>query len=487
MIIANRKSSADSSACTNPDFNSLTMDNEFQGERDPQDQEHLFEQFEADDESYEYIEDQGWCIDWETWWQIIVHRNAGIPEPDPPNYPEGTWSLDEKEAPFPFNLEETWYCATILILLLAIHCELDTAWLLQHGYRHYFLRISSRTILTVAISFLSTLLFEVFGNVLDLTREALIDRILFYINSWFVERLGWGPVNDQGRADWDGHFVFYRDTTYLREPIRNAVGNTAVLIFNYSAMILSYTIPVMIGSGIIWLASLISTDLGSLMSNLSTTLALPTPGMNGTSELRDLLWEFGVPAFLQLWAAAIIYLSVFLFMSRAETPIILRRGGQDPFSKLAFQLLRATTAHLLAYTAYQIVCLCVAATPPFGFSNKLYKSLTSHRLIRKSMVQFSPGAGMLVIASHWLVRNVCKLLVRLCWPLSVPYIVWLSIKTEISTWQNWTPVYRPLLDEDMEVLNTDKRVTARAAMTSLFGLKSSWPARMRLSDGNDVD
>ncbi|KAI2465544.1 hypothetical protein F4781DRAFT_21500 [Annulohypoxylon bovei var. microspora] len=460
------------------------MDPELQAEHDIQDEELPFEDF-GDDESLEESTDEEGGINWEMWWQIIVHRNAGIQDPDLGEYPDEAWSLDEEDAPFPFGLEATWHCATILVVILAVHCELDTSWLLRHGYRSYLMRILSKTILTVAISFLSTLLFEVIGNVLDLIRGAFIDRIFIFINVWLIERLHWGPVNNQGRADLDGDIQFHPDPTHIRQPIRQFIIGTAVVFFNYLFTIFSYLLPMTIVTWIVFIVSFMSIDLANFLLNLSTNLALPTPGMDGTLDLKTLLWEFGPPIYIQLWAAALIYLCVFLFMSRAETPIILGEG-QDPFSKLVFQLLRATSLHLLAYTAYQIVYIYVTVTQPSEHFSQRFDSLISDPVIRKIMVRFYLRDGILVLVAHWLVKSICKLLVQLCFPLWISYIVWLSIKTERATRRNWV-VYGPLLNEDMEVLNPGKRVVDRAAMTAMFGLKSSWPSRMRLSTGREVD
>ncbi|KAI1213554.1 uncharacterized protein F4807DRAFT_456900 [Annulohypoxylon truncatum] len=302
------------------------------------------------------VDEEGGGIDWDMWWQIIVHRNAGVHDAEMPDYPDAAWSLEPKDAPFPFSLGQTWYCAAVLAILLAVHYEIDSEWLLNNGYINYLMRITSKTLLTVAISFASTLLFECFGSVVDLIKETYVQDIIIYTNAWFVERFHWGPVDENGRAAWNGEdgIQFHHDPTHLRQPFLNAVIAIILNAFDYGLTLLFYLVPTSIGSGIIWLASLVSTDISDFLSNLSTYLALPTPGMDGTTDLKTLLWEFGPPVYFQIWFAAFIYLFVFLFMSRAETPLILHDTGLDPFSKLAFNLLRATALHLLAYTAYQI-------------------------------------------------------------------------------------------------------------------------------------
>ncbi|KAI1144240.1 hypothetical protein F5Y05DRAFT_407640 [Hypoxylon sp. FL0543] len=474
------------------------MADEIRDESDHEDPENPLEDIIPDDELNEepVQEVVDWLLDWESWWQIIVHRNEDVAEAEPPDYPAEAWTLDEKHAPFPLNLELTWYCAMLLALILAIHAELDTTWLLRHGYRQYIIRILCRTILTVATSFFSTLLFEIVGSIIELAMETIAGELSARIDIWLIESLGWGPVNDQGRTQWGD---FDPDPTHLRQPIRKAMYGIAHSIANYAVIILSCLMPRVIGLIFVWLVSLLSKDLASRIYNLSTTFALPTVGTIGILDFRTLFWELGVPASLQVWTAAFLYLCVFLFMSRAETPTILKRGGQDPLSKLAFQLLRATAMHLLAYTAYQMVCCIATARMPLlldeilnivlfldEISNIVINDPLVIRAIRKLDIEFSPGAGALLIVVHWLLKGLCKLFVRVLWPLWIPFIVWLSIKTEVSTSRNWI-VYESLLNEDMEVLNPDKRVTTRAVMTTLFGLKSSWPVRMRLSSVDGID
>ncbi|KAI1463280.1 uncharacterized protein F4812DRAFT_447171 [Daldinia caldariorum] len=465
------------------------MDPEFLGQRNHQDWEPQVEGSEPDFEIDDPVFDGDQGIDWEPWWQIIVHRNGGIQEAEPPEYPPEAWSLDSKDVPFPFNLDETWYCTAVLVLILLIHSELDTEWLLRHGYTHYFARISFRIILTVSISFLSTLAFEVAGNILDLARETVIDMISLHIKALFVEYLGWGPVDEEGRANWENRVPFYQDTTYIREPAIELVIGIVISAFHCSVMTHISVIQLATGAAISWLVGLLPNHSAKFLVSLPSYFALPIPETDGLSSITNLLWEYGVPSIIQVWTAAFLYLFVFLFMSRAETPIILRQGGQDPFCKLAFQLLRATAMHLLAYTAYQITSSCVIASQSLSLRFNVYAlhdSMVGHKVLERSNLELSLGAGVLIMATHWLVKNACRRLVAFCWPSWVSYVAWLSIKTEESTWRNWA-VYGSLLDDDMDVLDPGKRVTARALMTVLFGLKSSWPARMRLSTGDNID
>ncbi|KAI1375809.1 hypothetical protein F4677DRAFT_460112 [Hypoxylon crocopeplum] len=425
-------------------------------------------------------------LTWENLWQLIVHRDAGIIEDPGPAYEEDVWTLDPGEPPFPFGLEETWYCAALITLVLTATAEIDTEWLFQRGYRQYLTRVSSRILLTVAISIFSTLSFEVVGNVLDQFRELIHLEVRLIIDSWLIVYLDWGHVDLDALALGEDPIQFHHGHFYLHEPIRESLRGLAALLYNCSFALYLYLALRAIRSGFIGLVGIVSPDLSFFLYNLHESLALPLPSTDRASSLLSLFGEFVIPASFQVCVAAFTYLCVFLFMSRAETPAILGQGGQDPFSKLAFQLLRAVAMHLLAYTAYQLFCICVAASPGFWLFGNVLKS-QNHWLIRRGFVHFAPGAGALVLGFHWLVKRACKLCVDICFSLWIPYIVWLSLKTETSTRDNWEIYGTKTLGGDMSVFNPDTRVFGRAAMTALCGLHSSWPARMRLSSVDGVD
>ncbi|OTA60667.1 hypothetical protein K449DRAFT_395967 [Hypoxylon sp. EC38] len=434
-------------------------------------------------------EDQeGGMFNWEVWSMLIIDGEEVIIDILGPLPPPRAWTLDEKQRPFPLNLRPTWYCVALLVLILAVHTELDTTWLLSHGYTHYILRILSKTIHTIVISFFSTFLFEVAGRILSLVIGALIARFYLFLDLWFIERLHWGPVDEEGHAlglDIDP------DPANLRQPIRHAVRGFGFLLFHYLIFVVLHNVHFDLGAYSILFVRFIATDdFANFISNLPTTLDLLTPGLDGVSSFRTLYWEFGVPALFQIGAAAFLFLCAFLCRSRSETPSIVRGEVPDFFYILMSALLRATAMHLLAYTAYQIVCIGISTTHPHGLLREIPESMMKGpilgRLMRIANVQFSPRAGILLIGAHWLVKSACRLVVEHVWPLWVPYMVWLSIKTEVGVWREWQSHSRTL-NEDMELFNQDKAVLERVIMTTLFSLKSSWPVRMRLTTADGLD
>ncbi|KAI1085538.1 hypothetical protein F5B20DRAFT_587533 [Whalleya microplaca] len=472
-----------------------------QDDLDGQLQEPQVEEPVQNDEQDGYIEDDGepdmvnmmpWYLDAWFWWSTIVHRGEEPDEGVPLEYPPDAVADHPKDAPFPFNLDATWYCAALLALILCVHCELDTFWLLRHGYLHYLMRVSFKTWMTVAISIFSTLVFEILGNIFQIFRDHFAEELEEWINLLLVERTGWGPVDADGGAiqDENGHIEFYRDTRHLLEPTREAIIGYSILIYHYSIMCSG---SVLYGMGALasrWLldkvAGFASNELANFISNIPSIFSLPTASEDESSSLATLLWEFGIPASFQIAIAAFLYLCVFLYMAKAETPNILFHQLPDPFCKLMFQLFRATSMHLLAYTAYQIVCICVVGAK-VGFSYDMNDDpLGGSLLVAHRNYHLFPGAALLSFITHYIIKSICKLYVRLSWNLWSDYITWMTVKSKGGVLANKL-IYRGLMNEDMEIFNIDKRVIARVAMTALFGLKSSWPARMRLSSVEGIN
>ncbi|KAI0379655.1 hypothetical protein F5Y04DRAFT_290243 [Hypomontagnella monticulosa] len=403
---------------------------------------------------------------WQAAWELLVHRGVNIIEPPPPNYPEGSWTLDHKEPAFPFNLEATWYCATLVGLLLAIHLELDMFWLWEHGFFHYAFRLFSTVMLTVLISFASTVAFEVVANLIDLFREILVERITFHVETWVVRV--------ETHFDLLNRFPPYE---HLLRPVHLLFVNSALAVYNFSFVISTSFLSLYFIS---WLTPYTLTAW-------ITRISLPTPDINNKPSLRFIILAYVFPIQIQIWIASFLYLSVFVCMSISEKRLMLGGPRLDGFWKLAAEVMRATTMHLLSYTAYQVVCVCIAAGLPYtgqvdSYCGDLFKKYIS----RWYVLEISPAAGLLVLVAHWVVKGVCKLYIKLFWPLCVEYILWLSFKTRAYAGRNWI-AYGPFLDLDMDVLDPANRVQMKVAMTTLFGLKSSWPVRLRFSAFEDEE
>ncbi|KAI1086217.1 hypothetical protein F5B19DRAFT_480081 [Rostrohypoxylon terebratum] len=426
-------------------------------------------------------DDEEW-LDWQMWWRIIVHDNdPNVHEPLTLFYGERDWSEDPDDPPFPFNLEETWYCAAILAALLVVHTELDTTWLLSHGYIHYFSRIMFKALLTIAISFGSTLLLEVIANVIEMVRETVIMNVWHFAYGWCEEHIGWPPLDVDAPAWGDGELKPY-------EFLIRFVMNTLTLALNYIYTVLMYLLPVTMGGILVWLASLVSTDLSSFLYNIETYFELPTPPIDGTIHLETFLWEYGPPICLQLWAAALIYMFVFVFVARSHIPVLRNEAvpdmPQDGFSKLAYNLLRATSIHLLSYTAYQVLCIVLAVTPSPPLFNVLQQAPRSPVLqILSRLSEFHPQISLYTVATNAVVRTIGKLLIQFLFPFWTPHIAWLSLYTEKGAQDLWERTFSGLMYTDMDIQgNGFGRLYFKSLMAGWFGMKSSWPMRMNLGD-----
>ncbi|KAI0006480.1 hypothetical protein F4779DRAFT_596375 [Xylariaceae sp. FL0662B] len=465
------------------------QDHEHQDGDDVPNNEENAQMGDEDDESLmAYLTDPGF------WWSTIVHRAVEVDEGEAPVYSPDTWTDQPKDAPFPFNLDETWYCAALLALVLCVHCELDRSWLLRNGYLHYFMRVLFKTSMTVAISIFSTFTFETLGNVFQIfIIDFFPELIKLRIDALFVERWGWGPVGDDGAAieDANGDLEFYRDTTYLREPLRKAITGMIMLIYQW-LFIHTSSLLYSTGTGVpnwllVKLAGLASNkNMADLVFSITSIFALPTPSIGEETSLITLLWEFGGPASVQIAIAAFLYSCVFLYMAKAETPTILWGEHHDNYCRLVFHLLRAISMHLLAYTAYQIACICVVGTQAWPFFGMAFDYSNANPLVAQRNDQFFIGSSVLLLITHYIIKTILKLLIHLGWSFWSNYIVWLSIKTKVGIQANWH-FYQIIMNEDMQIFNPGNRVVSRVMMTALFGLKSSWPARMRLSSLARVD
>ncbi|KAI5853629.1 hypothetical protein GGS23DRAFT_523901 [Durotheca rogersii] len=429
---------------------------------------------------------------WEVLWQFIVHRAVWVTELPAPPYPDEAWTLEPKDPPFPFNLDATWYCGALIGLMLAVNWETEHQWLLSHGYLHYFARVLSRTTITVATSVLSTFVFEVIGNVHQMAHDAVIFNLPFIIDRWLVETWGMGPVDEQGRALTDavGDVQFHPDRSYRMEIVRDTLTSIVMWLCEYLSMVggsvpYYHLGPASMGYAFMWVVRLVSPALAKRLSRIASAVALPTPDPDQGLAPGDLLREFGAPAGLQVGIAGFLYLCVFLFMSRAETPVILRQGQLDGFSKLAFHLIRATAMHLLAYTAYQVAWIGLLTVEDFLTAIAHFFALEESSAFFAA-IPFIPVPAFLLFVSHWFLKKCCLLCVRLLWTSWVPYIAWLSIKTTLGTQATWG-IYRQFVTQDMDVLLPGNRVLGAVIMTALCGLRSSWPSRMKLSSVAWID
>ncbi|KAI0602945.1 hypothetical protein F4775DRAFT_5304 [Biscogniauxia sp. FL1348] len=430
---------------------------------------------------------------WHRLFRFIVHRDELVLDAEVGTYDESLWTDLVKHAPFPFNLDATWYCGLVLAGVLAVHAELDAQWLLRSGALHYALRTLSRAGATLALALLSTLAYECAGSTVDVFREDYLGHCRQKVLRYLVRRRGWGEVNADGEPalDNDGNFLWIRDPTHLREPARQALVAALLLLVNYCLSFTSEVFCWFVRLVLRWvcvplLQALSPPAAAGVVARLSALLVLPTPDPDSLVDSRTLFWEYGVQAVVQLWMTVFLWLLVFLFMAKSEWMAMTGRGRFDPKYMLYFHLLRASAMHLLAYTAYQVVCACVVAINYYSYAPFRHIGSSITKLVTPGTSQYhgSVGAAVLLLFAHYVLQRACSLGVHLVARLWTPFVVWRSEKTELGTDITW-PVWVAFMENDFQILNPDTKVLPRVVMTALFGLKSSWPARFRLSTAVD--
>ncbi|KAI1633124.1 hypothetical protein F4809DRAFT_655414 [Biscogniauxia mediterranea] len=429
---------------------------------------------------------------WHRLFRFIVHRDELVLDAEVGAYDESLWTDLIKHAPFPFNLDSTWYCGLLIVAVLAVHLELDAQWLLRSGYLHYALRVLSKATSALVLALLSTLAYECIGSTIDVFRADYLGHCRQKLLRHLILRHGWGEVNANGEPalDNDGNFLWIRDPTHLREPVRQALVEILLLLINYclsfTSEVFCWFFRLVLSWVLVPLLQALSPAAAAIISRLSAMFVLPTPDPDILVDSGTLFWEYGVPAVIQLWMTVFLWLLVFLFMAKSEWMAMTGRGRFDPKYMLYFHLLRASAMHLLAYTAYQIVCACVVGINYFSYAPFRHIGSSINRLVTPGTSQYhgSIGAAILLLVMHYVLRRSCSLGVRLVARFWTPFVVWRSEKTELGTDITW-PVWVTFMENDFQILNPDTKVLPRVVMTALFGLKSSWPARFRLSTAVD--
>ncbi|KAI0393602.1 hypothetical protein F5Y17DRAFT_302100 [Xylariaceae sp. FL0594] len=475
---------------------------------------------------------------------VLYNRNAVV---DPfsifsPSPPSSESEEEERSlAPFPFNMQPHHHCAILVLLILGLHVggawdyskRSDDGWLFSDTRALWVGRVLYRSFLTLAISVASTAAFEIAGEyvcrktrwMMDLARDT-------YEELLFVRVLGWAEIERQGEGGGregrgrrgGGQFAWRRGDAAMRpcrECVRDMLSGIFVYVFEYflvvawtfgtkflSAFATSVLVPALgflVGLSADFLMGIPShlalptpqvelhvggNPMLTLPSSNSSSLPLPSAGPESdtVTVLRTLYLEYGIPLLVQFFLVILLWFAWFLCLAKAERFALFGYRVEDPRSALAAHLVRATSMHLVAYTAYQGVLLLL-----LGF--KLYivniPSALSHILYSGHFLRLPLGlnpanvlASLLLLAAHWVIRRSARFVVVTALGEAVfsPYLVWLTRFSREGARSLWPALTHPLDDEVNKMLNARKRVVSRVLMTAVFGLESSWPARMHLSN-----
>ncbi|KAI8948796.1 hypothetical protein F4801DRAFT_555802 [Xylaria longipes] len=423
---------------------------------------------------------------WQQWYDIIVNLGEDIEVRLTDPYTEFFVTNATRPAPFPLNINEMWYCGILLALILLVHDGVDEGCLFKkvYPYLHWGGRVLGRVLLTVGAAVLSTLSFEIIGSILSKLFTTTATRIEDWVSAAMVRRWRWGEVDEDGEPlrQGDGEFIWIRDRTYLpQEFLRETIQGLAILVFDYIVTLFleagnQLILPFMeriLGPALYFLFS-IPVDF---TPKLLLWLSLPTPALDNVQSPRHIWLEYGVPAVIQFWVVVFLWLLKILFQAKSERLSLKGWRLIDPKMAIVWNLIRATAMHLIAYTAYQLACGIIVALR-LGLPEGSWYTTVINRPIGSILGRIFAAA--LIFFFHWILRAASVRAVQLARPFWMPYILW-QTRYSVGGANAYWPVFVNHLVDDVSLLDPKKRVTSRVAMTALFGLRSSWPARFHLS------
>ncbi|KAI1367167.1 hypothetical protein F5Y08DRAFT_299034 [Xylaria arbuscula] len=435
---------------------------------------------------------QGYFKYWHHWYNIIIHRGADVLPRLTPQYPAEFLSDEIRSPPYPRDISETWYCAALIALILASHHGIDKRWLFETAFPYplWAGRVLGRALLTVGAAVLSTLSFEIIGSYLTTRFFALTGDLEDWISVLLIKHLGWGELDENGEPERNenGHFVWNIDPTNQRESMREALQGLVFFAVDYLAISflemsnqINQLFVERVVSPVLYLFFSIPPDF---LPSLLSWLFLPTPGMDETRDPRSLWFEYGVPIVIQFSVLVLLWLLEILYMAKADRLAMAGWRVIDPLMTIKWHLLRATAMHLLAYTAYQLVCGCMVAMKSSLPQDSWYTTFIDGPVIpffSKIIPNGKVFAAALLLLFHWLLRAASIISIRLASRFWMPYILW-QTRYSVDGASRFWPLWVVALTEDLALLDPTKRVTSRVLMTACWGLRSSWPARLHLSN-----
>ncbi|KAI0460646.1 hypothetical protein F5B21DRAFT_16928 [Xylaria acuta] len=433
-----------------------------------------------------------YLMKWQRWYNLIVNRGTYRDVRLAEQYTEFFVTNTRRPAPFPLNISETWSCGTLIALILLVYDGIDRGWLFKEAcpYLHWGARVLGRVLLTVGAAVLSTLSFEIIGSILSKLFAVATTRIEDWISAVLIKRWHWGEVGRNGEPlrHVDGDFIWIRDAAFPREAIRETIQGLTILVFDYIVTLFlevgnQLTQPFMeriLGPALYFFFS-IPVDF---IPRLLIWLFLPTPGLDNVRDPRKIWIEYGVPAVIQFCVVVFLWLLRILYQAKAERIAMDGYRAVDPKMAIIWNLIRATAMHLIAYTAYQLACGIIVALRSELPQGSWYITVIDGPIVPFLGRVIPNGrvfAAALLFFFHWILRAASVRAVRLARSFWIPYILWQTRYSMGGVEIHW-PMFVDHLADDVSLLDPKKRVTSRVAMTALFGLRSSWPARFHFSN-----
>ncbi|KAH8203402.1 hypothetical protein TruAng_002386 [Truncatella angustata] len=442
---------------------------------------------------------------------------------EPENQPEATtmagWTLNSKPVPFPFNMTTTALCAILQCLLVLGNLEFEHRLLFRYQIWRYLFHVVPRVLLSIALAFLSTLLYE---------------RILAYEEGYF--RLLWNAAIVEPQRlmirliakmwDVDIEIPAREEANRLRELHEmwrmlqlgkdGRSSPTAASIYET----LAEAWETLVNVGVV-----VELEVARRLSRDGLLWVLKWSQMSGWQEVtsfinEDKIWvetaadpeDLWAPlhrivgqVFLQLLVATVLLQVMFFYRFRLQEAQGIYEDD-DMYEELRPKatFLRATAMHLFTYTAYQIIQFAIPDHVRTAVPGHVLKLETVQWLRTRTFKNFclAPGSfsrldmrggacledlgwvvatPILTLAVHLAVRYVMRWFVRIGWWMADSIFEWQTLYIHFAV-EQIKLIFLEQMDAD---LGLDDQVKSRALVSFFF--PGSGPMAMMVPGGYDAE
>ncbi|KAI1317717.1 hypothetical protein F5Y16DRAFT_406552 [Xylariaceae sp. FL0255] len=296
---------------------------------------------------------------WEYPMSMIIFRQPAVELNWPFQYPPEMLknTAHPTPPPFPLNLDDFAYCASLIVLILAIHAEAETGWLRESGYLVYYGRVIGRAVCTLGLAMGCTVAYDIVGNVgFNLVSEwqrRITEDLLLRLDILQIDLDQAVVIDDHGDAIWRQNVPWWSPNLFWARMLVLGfmVADYFFLALPGELMAILWTYAVPFAGSVLWflfnLPATLPADLIAMLPEL-------VPGNDGIEDGRGLWLEYGVPVCIQTTMIAVLWLLVLRFRAESERlAMIFGHTSLNPKFVLFGGLANATAWHLLACTTYQ--------------------------------------------------------------------------------------------------------------------------------------
>jgi hypothetical protein len=424
--------------------------------------------------------------------------------------PIPTWTTEPKPAPFPFNVESTWFMLFILNLLIVANLECEHRFIRSRGIHTYLGRILFRACITASIGGLTHFVQVFILRVLEPIRLAIFVHGSNLIVQGIARLLGLQLVPVEPDAD-----PANVEQQLMGWPLELPRAMFQLLRMAFGALV-TFTWVTLIYSVTIQLATL-SPEAMEYVIPFETPktwiAAVVQPFADlwlhydpQTSTVLEGAYDLAGQVVAQIGFVVIVYDFSWLFFAKMnEARVILEDGNREVNFLVAFALCQHVATKMAYYSIHQILCFLVTvwqiepefgplvptlalsspyqsglsssgllSSPPVRAGESTFVFSTSRRRIAISLGAWSNPTHALAIfliaaVVYSSVLVITRTLIRRSWSFAAPYIVWQTM------WHDWgLDLSREASIEAMrESLLVDSGSYMEWFMFALFGVRRS--------------